>query len=309
MRDFFNPAFHFSMQNSLPDFSHIDDENFNAFQKDFLTFAPFYFNYANLAMNISKIIFPKEYKQLKSDLLEKIIYYKGRAAFIRDKTNGFMITDFVPVSNSFNWFNKPVQIRPVNIFSTNSQTFPILNEEDFVIIEANDFWYPTGITVWSFSNAIAQAYESAYNNTKRQKFPIVFQGTKNQKLTMQQLAGNIQKDFEYIFLDKELNLDDITVLDVSGKFLSKEILDVVDRYKSQLLELLGVKNVGVVKQSGISDVEINSNNELTTLFSDIAIQKKEEACAEIKEKFGINCYVQDLLRNEVEDDGSLYDDN
>lgn len=299
-----NPAFRFNFSNST-------NEDIEALNKDFYSFSPFYFSFSSLAMNISKIIFPKEMQQLNSELLEKILFYRGRAALIRDPDKGYFITDFTTISGAFNWFNYPTKIQPIDIFSNRNLSFPILNDNDFIIIEANDFWYPAGVTVWGFAKNMARAYESAQNNVIQQKFPIIFQGTNGQKLTFQQLMAKIQKDYNYIFCDKELNLGDITKIQIDAKFISKELLDLVDRYKAQLLELLGVQNVGVVKQSGISDEEVNANNNLTNLFGSIALDKKRQAIDEIEEKFQISCdlWINPEIVKGGEDNGTIYDFN
>ena len=84
------------------------------------------------------------------------------------------------------------------------------------------------------------------------------------------------------------SVDDITKLMIDAKFISKELLDLFERRKSMLLENLGISNIGVLKQSGISNDEINSNNVLTDMASDLVINCKRNAIKELKNKFDID---------------------
>lgn len=286
MNNFSTPFFRFNpMSNDV-------NQDFLSIHSDMESFMPFYFTFAQVALNLSKIVFPDEYKQLDSDFNEKLLFYRGRSAIIEDGETGYRITDFNTVDGAYNMFNEPTAIQPVDNFRRGQKTFPIKRKGEFVIIESNAFWYPVNYTVYSFTRQIAKIYESASHNISQQKFPIILQGTKEQKLTMQNLIGKIEKDYDYIFLDKDFNINDITKLLIDAKFITKELLDTADRYKSQLFELLGVQNVGVIKQSGIGEEEIESNNILTNIIGGSVIDKKKEACDKIYNTFGIECFVE-----------------
>lgn len=277
--------------------SHNFNEDKISITDDFLDFMPIYTLYTNVALSLSKIIFPEDRKQLDSEFNEKLLFYKGKSAVIRDSSKGFILCDFSVVDRHYNIFGKPTKINAIDTY--NNQNIGQYNEEDFVIIENNPLWYPTNLTVLKASADLAETNQSAIANVRQQKFPIIFQGTNKQKLTFENLIEQIEKTYPYIFLDKEINVEDITKLMIDAKFIAKDLLDFFDRRKSMLLEMLGINNVGVVKQSGIGDEEISSNNMLTALIGDIPIKCKEKAIQELKEKFNLDCtlWVNPIILN------------
>lgn len=272
------------------DQSHNINEDIISLRDDLFSFLPFYMIYSSVAMSLSHIEFPEDREQLDSEFNELLLYYKGRSAVINTKNKGLMICDFIPIKNNYGMFGEPTRITAIDRH-TGEHIEENIPEDRFVIIRSNKFWYPANYTVMSFCKTIANIQNAVDNNINQQKFPIVFQGTKEQKETLKQAIAQIEKDYPYIIIDKQINVNDITKLLIDAKFISKDMLDVADRKKSTLLELLGVTNTNTVKQSGISPDEVNSNNTLTQLIGSVAIKEKEKACKEIKQKFDIDCKV------------------
>ena len=275
---------------------------------DFLDFVPIYTLYTNIALNISKIIFPMENTQLDSEFNEKLLFYKGKSAVVKDNSKGFILCDFSTINSHFNMFGEPTKINAFDVYT--GENIGQYTEDDFVIIKNNPLMIPSNITVLKASIDLCEIMQATIENVKQQKFPVVFQGTNQQKLTFEKLIENLEKKYPYIFLDKEINVDDITKLMIDAKFISKELLDLFERRKSMLLENLGISNIGVLKQSGISNDEINSNNVLTDMASDLAINCKRNAIKELKNKFDIDAtlWINPIISRKGEETNEpLYD--
>ena len=274
---------------------------------DFLDFIPIYTLYTNIALNISKVIFPQENTQLNSDFNEKLLFYKGKSAIVKDKSKGYILCDFSTINSHFNMFGEPTKINAFDVYT--GENIGQYTEDDFVIIKNNPLMIPTNLTILKASIDLTEIMQASIENVKQQKFPVVFQGTQQQKLTFEKLIENLEKKYPYIFLDKEINVDDITKLMIDAKFISKELLDLFERRKSMLMESLGVANVGVMKQSGISDDEINSNNILTDMAADLSISCKKNAIKELKDKFNLSAtlWVNPIISKGVEENEPLYD--
>ena len=273
---------------------------------DFLDFIPIYTLYTNIALNISKVIFPQENTQLNGDFNEKLLFYKGKSAIVRDKSKGFILCDCSTINSHFNMFGEPTKINAFDVYT--GENIGQYTEDDFVIIKNNPLMVPTNLTVLKAAIDLTEIMQASVENVKQQKFPVVFQGTNQQKLTFEKLIENLEKKYPYIFLDKEINVDDITKLMIDAKFISKELLDLFERRKSMLMESLGVANVGVMKQSGISDDEINSNNILTDMSADLSISCKKNAIKELKNKFNLSAtlWVNPIISKGVEENEPIY---
>ena len=273
---------------------------------DFLDFIPIYTLYTNIALNISKVIFPKENTQLNSDFNEKLLFYKGKSAIVKDKSKGYILCDFSTINSHFNMFGEPTKINAFDVYT--GENIGQYTEDDFVIIKNNPLMVPTNLTVLKAAIDLTEIMQASVENVKQQKFPVVFQGTNQQKLTFEKLIENLEKKYPYIFLDKEINVDDITKLMIDAKFISKELLDLFERRKSMLMESLGVANVGVMKQSGVSNDEVNSNNILTDMSADLSISCKKNAIKELKDKFNLSAslWVNPIISKGVEENEPLY---
>lgn len=273
---------------------------------DFLDFIPIYALYTNIALNISKVIFPQENTQLNSDFNEKLLFYKGKSAIVKDKSKGYILCDFSTINSHFNMFGEPTKISAFDVYT--GENIGQYTEDDFVIIKNNPLMVPTNLTVLKAAIDLTEIMQATNENVKQQKFPVVFQGTNQQKLTFEKLIEDLEKKYPYIFLDKEINVDDITKLMIDAKFISKELLDLFERRKAMLMESLGVANVGVMKQSGVSDDEINSNNILTDMSADLSITCKKNAIKELKDKFNLSAtlWVNPIISKGDEENEPLY---
>lgn len=266
--------------------------------KDVITFFTFYPQFTNIALNRFSWDFPEQYQQLNGDFLERLCHYIGRCALIQDDTHGFMIVDFIPDKNYNMWY-EPQKIEAVDIVSR--KKIGIYNNEKFVIIPNNELWTPTDIGIVGFVDDIVQAYSAIDNNNTQQKFPVIFQGTKEQKEDLKALFKHINEQDPYIFLKKEFNIDGITKLDISAPYLVKDIYDYIDRKKADCMNFLGINNANTYKQSGITADEVNSNNDFIKNVIDSYTQPRLKALDKIKKQF------PDLVNSSLKINMSDYD--
>lgn len=259
-------------------------------------FIPFYAQFANLCLNFFEWDFPADNEQLSGDFLERLLYYKGRCAVIRDKNNGLMVVDFSAIDGFSNLFGYPTRIQARDIFNYN-RVIGEYDSEDFVIIPNNKLWYPTNITVVKYSIDIANILDSINLNVESQKFPVILQAADNeQKLTLEKLTEQIECGNRYIITKHSLNADSqVKSLEINAPFISDRLNDLQLKKTAELLTALGINNQNITKASGITSDEVNANNGLVLLNFDSMLIPRQEACDEIKRKFGINawCDVKD----------------
>lgn len=274
--------------------------NTEAITDSLLFFIRKYVSYTSIQLSQFGWKLPQEFSNISIEFLEKLLYYKGKCAIINDKDKGYMICDFNVVENSTNTWGIPTSIDAIDVFDHNKIIGRYTNRYDnkkkkekieFVIITDNPCWYPMNLSVWSYCNELSNIREAVDINTNGQKFPIVLQGTKEQKLALQNIAQDIERGNKYIFLNKDYDKDLISSIDVASKFIAKELLDVADRTENDLQTIVGINNNNVNKQSGVSSDEVNANNSLIDMNLSTRLMSRQKAVEKIKEAFGLDVDV------------------
>lgn len=257
---------------------------------DIIKFYNYYTYYSNLAMDNFKWVIDKQYKMLNSDFIEKLLFYKGVCAVVRINDVPQLCT-FVNISKSYNLFGYPTRINAYDVFN-NDKMLGTFESEDFVIIENNKLWYPTNLIVLEKSNKLANISEAIDINTDGQKYPVVFQGSIEQKRTLQEMSAKYVKGERPLYVDKDFKVDDITCINPDVPFRALELFKAGENVKNEMLSMIGIDNVNISKESGVSPDEVNSNNELVKLSYDMYLSSREKAVKELFDKFGIEVSLE-----------------
>lgn len=268
---------------------------------DMLTFINYYQWYSNIALNTFKWKFQADFNLLDTLFIEKLLFFKGSCAVVNDKNKGLMLCAFTNISEYYNYFGYPTKIQGYDIFN-NGKVIGTFDSDDFVIIPNNILWFPTNLLVIDKSNKIANLSEAIDINTDGQKIPVVFQGTPEQKETMKQLGAKYIKGENPLFLPKEMNVNDVTSLNPNVPFKALELYKAKDCAQAELLSMLGINNVNISKESGVSSDEVKSNDRLIQITFNSFKDARELAIKELKEKFDIDVtleYDNKLLQNEL----------
>lgn len=264
--------------------SHNQFETLNNISTDVLSFIPIYSNITSLCLSRFKWDFKNPNLNDDREYIEKMLHYKGRCAIVNDTSRGLISCDFI--SQEYDRNGRPTKIKAVNGYNS-GDVYGEYTSDDFIIVKNNSFEYPTNLTAFLYSSMISQLNALSFKNIEQQKFPIIFQGTPEQKNTLAEISSKLKNGDIYIFLDKSFNISDITKLSLDSKFIVNEILDTKDRLKNEMLTLLGFDNVNVSKESGISTDEVNANNGLIAVTCDDMLTSRLKAVEELKQKFNV----------------------
>ena len=284
---------------------------FEGLTDNILFFINYYSHFTNIALSRFKWnIDEKKYPMINSRYLELMLFYRGSVVIVNTK-NGYIACNYTVVKNNYNSFFEPLEIEAKDFVS--GKTIGRFKRKDFVIIRNNFIAYPTNLTVMRFCAQISNIDISAKINIFSRQMPILLQGDEKQKKTMQELVEKIELGERYIFAPKDSVVNDITHLDIREPFICKDLYDCKDRTINQLLTLLGINNENVNKESGISPSEVNGNDELVNLSADIYASARENAVAELKEKFDIDISFSDRYAKNIEmggnEDVTIYDND
>lgn len=296
---------HFSKNQSL-DFESLTDEA--------IIFLREFFKYLNICLNMFKWKFDESKEQLNGDFLERLLFFKGRAAVIDDPTRGLLVVDYSNKSTKYNILCYPNEITAIDLSDNNKVIGTYRNtdeKKEFVIVENNKTFIPTALDVITYCAEIASLTYAENLNTDGQKTPILFQGNERQKQSIKNLAIQYDLGYPYIFADKELNLDDISKIELQPKFISKEIQDLIYVKRNDLLSAIGINNENINKQSGISPYETNANNDFVTNVFLTKYNCRKEAADKIQKAFNIDCEVMSIesIHNKSKSDYGTIDES
>ena len=78
---------------------------------------------------------------------------------------------------------------------------------------------------------------------------------------------------------------------------------------NECLTTLGINNANTEKRERLITDEVEANNEMIEICSDVMLKAREEACKRINNMFGLNIKVRRRTREELEDIGIKLDED
>lgn len=166
-----------------------------------------------------------------------------------------------------------------------------LTEDNSVIIFNNRLRSPELFVYMLYAQRIAEIDRTIDINVQNQKTPKVIRCDEKQRLTFKNLVAQQQGNVYTIAADKNVDLKDIEVLDLTVPFVGEDLDRLKRRYKSEVMTYMGVEGVDTDKKErligaevlrGMGDVEAMRFTRLTT---------RQQAWAEINDKFGLDVEV------------------
>ena len=167
-----------------------------------------------------------------------------------------------------------------------------LNENNSVIIFNNMLRTPEIFILMNYAYRIANIDRTIDVNTENQKSPKVIRCDEKQRLTWKNIAMQQEGNVYTIAADKNVDLKDIEVMDLTVPFVGEEMDRLKRRYISEAMTFLGVEGVDTDKKErligqevlrGMGDVEAARFTRLTP---------RQQACEEINDKFGLDVHVK-----------------
>ena len=280
--------FNTDIYKSTFDFTKIEngiEQKLNNLRIDTMMFLIYFTKYANILMtkyawSVSPIL---------SRTIEKILFYFGSCAIIKDggklKPYKYIITE---------WDKETAEPMTIdccdllgNVVKTN------VNKKDFVIIYSNINSFPDVFTTWNFCSKFARTQRAIDSNVSKQFIPIVFQGSSEQKKTFEALARKYEQGVNYWFCDKDA-LNSLTTLNLNIDFQAIDLYNLLDKQKNEFESIVGIDNENVNKESGVSEFEIEANDEFLNSINNSAIYYRKCACQEIEDKFDEKWEVKEI---------------
>lgn len=271
-----------------------------------------YTNYFYRLMLIARSLF--KWNNLPNGInekwIERYLFSEGSCVFYKDPIIGFMVAK-IGNTGALNYYDEPTTIRPyaTNYLYENKKTDDqLMNGEDCVIIRNNADCIPTFPMIQLYSADLTNIKRTIDTNIEGQKMPIIIKCTDKQKLSLKQAIKQKQDNEPVIYGDKNLNTEDINVLKTDTPIVFDKLQVQKTNVLNECLTFLGINNANTDKRERLVTNEVDSNNEMIQINSDVMLETRKQACKEINKMFGLNISVErrnDLKIDLIESDEDI----
>ena len=261
-----------------------------------------YIDYLNRLTKISLSMFEwvNLPKSMNARFLEMCLFYFGVAAFLKDKTYGFINTKCCS-SGDINIYGLPTKLHCFSYdFSTDRKLYTGLNPLDTekqreakeiyecILVQNNWERIPTISSIEIFAYRLYEASRVCDVNITAQKTPVLLIADETQRVFLENLYQQYNGNQPFIFGDKD-QLGDKTIksINTEAPFVADKVMDYKKQIWNEALEFLGINALQTEKKERLISDEANSNNELINLNLQSFLIPRQEACKQFNEKFGL----------------------
>lgn len=187
------------------------------------------------------------------------------------------------IAGHWDMYNYPLDRRAYAVNGLNVE----LDETNSVLIFNDYLRVPMFPTLQLYAQRLAEIDRTIDVNVMNQKTPKIIRCTDKQRLTFQNLMMQVQGNMYWIMSDKNVDLKDIDILDVSAPYVANELQILKHQYWNEALTFLGVENVTTQKKERLI------TSEVFTQMGDVEAQRftrlnaRKLACKQINELFGL----------------------
>lgn len=256
-----------------------------------------------------------------SRFLEQVLYDNGRACFVKDEELGYLALCVNP-SDKLNVYRLPTKVMAWS-FGYNKE----FDFDDVVYIMNNELQKPTIDSLKLFAYRLYETERTTDINLNAQKTPVLIEGDTKSILTLKNVYMQYSGNIPFVFGNKQFDISNkLNVLKTDAPY----IVDKLDVHKHQIfndaLTVLGIENANTDKKERLITDEVESNNQLVTMYLNCFYKTRKKACDEINEKFlknsdkKINIILnkdvitllndnENLSYEEDSEDGEIYDND
>lgn len=240
-------------------------------------------------MNIALSVF--EWEGLPAScnarFLEWCLYNYGHAIFVNDDERGYLNLQVAP-AGELNVYHEPVYFTAYSIGYSK-----IYDMADCVYIRNNLTNIPTELTIIKYAERLAKIQRAIDVNVNAQKTPITLCCDEKTKTSLQILYNHYEGDTPAIFGSKSLLDKPITALTTGAPYVADKLQEQKRIVWNECLEFLGLNtNPADKKKERLIISEVDANNEQIEMQLNTMLLTRQNACKELKEKFGLDVSVK-----------------
>lgn len=188
------------------------------------------------------------------------------------------------VNGPWDMYNYPSIRRAYSVNGLNID----LTEENSVLIFNDYLRVPMFPQLHLYAKRLAEIDRTIDINVMNQKTPKIVRCDEKQRLTFKNLMMQAQGNVYWIFGDKNVDLKNVDVLDVTAPYVANDLILLKHRYWNEALTYLGVENVTTEKKERLISSEVLSNMGDVEAQRFTRLNARKKACDEINKLFGLN---------------------
>lgn len=266
-----------------------------------------YTNYYYRLMLIAKALFKWEGlpNGIDEKWIENYLYSEGGCIFFKDENLGYIVTKYA-ANGKLNLYNEPTKVRA---YATDYISTEHENNVDCVIIRNNDESIPTFPTIQIYAHDLTNIKRTIDVNIEGQKMPYIILCSDKQRLTFKNLMNQRKDNEPVIYADKSLDLSEMKVIETKVPIVFDKLQTQKLNIWNECLTALGINNANTEKRERLITNEVEANNEVIEICSDVMLKAREEACKRINDMFGLNISVRRRTRDELKEYGIELSEN
>lgn len=192
------------------------------------------------------------------------------------------------IAGQWDMYNYPKERRAYAVNGLNVE----LDETNSVIMFNDYLRAPMVPTLSLFAQRLAEIDRTIDVNVMNQKAPKVIRCKDKQRLSMKNLQMQVDGNVYWVFADKNLDLDDLEVLDLTAPYVGNDLQILKHRYWNEALTYLGIENVTTEKKERLVSDEVMSNMGDVEAQRFVRLNARKQACEKINELFGLDVDVE-----------------
>lgn len=266
--------------------------------------------YLNLLLEItlSRVIYRGLPDSVDPRYLELQLITQGSAIYFKDEILGDLCLGNMS-GGKWDIYNVPTDRRA---YAANGYQ-RTLNEKNSVIIFNNMLRTPDLLGMRLYATRLSQLDRAIDVNVSAQKTPVVICASEQQRLSMLQLYKKYEGNEPFIFGNKNLNLEDVKVLNTEAPYVADKLHRLKCNIYNDCLSSLGITNAAVNKAERVNSVEISAGMGGTFAVRNSLMNARNQAVEKINKMFGHNITVEwnndNVWANELaggNTDGKIY---
>lgn len=245
--------------------------------------------YLNLLLEIalSRVKYTGLPDSIDARYLELQLITNGSAIYFNDEILGNLCLGNMS-GGKWNIYNVPTDRRA---YAANGYQ-KSLDEKDSVIIFNNMLRTPDLLGMRLYATRLSQLDRAIDVNISAQKTPLVICASEQQRLSMLQLYKKYEGNEPFIFGNKNLNLEDVKVLNTQAPYVADKLHRLKCNIYNDCLSSLGVTNAAVNKAERVNAAEISAGMGGTFAVRNSLMNAREQAVEKINKMFSHNINVE-----------------
>jgi len=238
---------------------------------------------------------------MRPEFIENLLYNYGSALFFKDeKMDMFLCLNAMP-SGGQNVYGEFLEYRGMGIGFYDSASYK--QHETCVLVRNNAIQTNTREYILMYAARIAEIERTLDVNVKAQKTPLIIACDDKDILSLKNVYKQIDGNMPAIWVDKNLNLGAIQVLNTNAPFICDKLADYKHDVWADAMTFLGIANANTDKRERLVTDEVNANNAFVDMNAAYMLQAREMACEEINRLFGLSVSVE-VRKTQTEEEGA-----